>query len=162
MNKLDWKNIKLLVLDFDGVLTDNKVIVSETGEESVICDRRDGFGIELIRNKTNVEIIVLSKETNKVTSQRCKKLKIQCRQSLENKYEAFLYEIKKRNLSLNEVCFVGNDLNDVKCVQEAGIGVAVQDSFPDVKKVAKFITQKKGGDAAVREVTDILVKEHEN
>ncbi len=72
-----YSNIKLLALDFDGVLTNNKVIVDENGKESVICSRSDGMGIEMMKNK-GIEVIVISKEKNKVVKARCDKFKIPC------------------------------------------------------------------------------------
>jgi YrbI family 3-deoxy-D-manno-octulosonate 8-phosphate phosphatase len=152
------KKIKLLVLDFDGVLTNNKVIVDEHGKESVICDRSDGMGIEILKKRTNVEIIVLSKERNKTVGARCKKLGIKSIQGVDDKANALNFEIKKRGLSYSEVCFVGNDINDLACLKKAGIGIGVADSHTSVLKKADYITTKKGGDGAVREICELLLK----
>ena len=151
------KKVKLLVLDFDGVMTDNKVIVDENGKESVICDRGDGLGLEMLRKKTNVEIIVISKETNKVVTARCKKLGIKCAKGINDKITIFRNEVKKRNFSFNEVCFVGNDINDIECIREAGVGIAVSNSHPSVIREADLITTKKGGEGAVREICDWIL-----
>lgn len=150
--------IKLLVLDFDGVLTNNKVIVDENGKESVICDRSDGLGIEILKKRTNIEIIVLSKEKNKIVEARCKKLGIRSIQGADDKVNALNLEIKKRDLSYSEVCFVGNDINDLHCLKKAGISIGVANSHPNVLKSVDYITTKNGGDGAVREVCEILLK----
>ncbi len=152
-----FKKIKLLVLDFDGVMTDNRVLVSEDGKESVFCNRGDGLGIELLR-KEGIEVVVISKEKNKVVQARCKKLKIECCQGIDDKYKLFLKEIKKRKLKLENVCFVGNDINDLDCVKAAGAGIAVADSHSSLLKIADYVTKKKGGRGAVREVADIIIE----
>ena len=149
--------IKLLACDFDGVMTNNKVIVDENGKESVICSRADGFGIELLKNK-GVEVIVISKEKNKVVKARCDKLKISYIQGINDKLSILKKELAKRSLSQEEVCFIGNDINDIECIKYAGIGIAVNDSYPEVKKAADIVTKKKGGDGAVREVADMIMK----
>ncbi len=158
---VDFSKIKMLVCDFDGVMTNNKVILDENGKESVVCDRGDGLGIELIK-KIGVFIFVLSKERNKIVEARCKKLDIDFIQGVDEKKELFVQEIKRRGLSVNEVCYIGNDINDIECIEVSGIGVAVADSNEKVIKIADFITKKNGGDGAVREVCDLVVKAKNN
>jgi len=149
--------IKLLALDFDGVLTDNTVIVDENGKESVICNRSDSLGIELLK-KRGIEAIVISKESNKVVKARCNKLKIPYVQSVDDKLSILKKEIQKRGLNPEEVCFIGNDINDIECIKYVGLGVAVKDAYPEVKNVAKLVTQKNGGEGAVRETVDYILK----
>ena len=163
MEKISKKlqKIKLLTLDFDGVMTDNRVLVDENGKEAVFCNRGDGLGIEMLKKK-GVEVLVISKEKNKVVQARCKKLKIRCLQGVEKKHYLLLKELKKRNLKLKDVCFIGNDITDIECIKNASIGVAVADSHKSVLKVADYITKKKGGDGAVREVTDLILKKKKN
>lgn len=146
----------MLVCDFDGVMTDNRVIVDENGKESVICHRGDGLGIELLK-KNGIEVIVISKEKNKVVKARCDKLGIQCIHGIDDKLLIFKKEIAKKNLKKENICFVGNDINDIECIKYVGLGVAVNDSHPLVKKAADFITEKKGGHGAVREIADLIL-----
>ena len=153
----DFSRIKLLVCDFDGVFTDNKVITNENGEESVICSRGDGLGIGMIRKNTDVEILVISTEKNKVVQRRCDKLGIWCITDAEDKLTILEDEIKKRGLSFGEVAFIGNDINDLKCIQKAGIGIAVADSHPEVLNAADLVTKKEGGGGAVREICDLIL-----
>jgi YrbI family 3-deoxy-D-manno-octulosonate 8-phosphate phosphatase len=155
--KNKFSKIKLLVLDFDGTLTDNKVYVNQDGSESVKCDRGDGFGLELLQKKTNVQIIILSKETNRVTKVRADKLNIPCDYGVDDKITNFVNLVNKLKLDFNEVCFVGNDLNDIDCIKKAGIGIAVNDAYEQVKKTADYITIKNGGNGAVREVCDLIL-----
>ena len=151
------KKIKLLALDFDGVLTNNKVFVDEGGKEMVICDRSDSLGIDLLKKKGTIGIIVISKETNNVVKQRCNKLQIDCISGVNDKLTALKNVVKKKNLTLGEVAYIGNDINDIECIQESGIGVAVSDSVKEVSKMADIITKNKGGNGAVREFIEILL-----
>jgi len=155
-----FKKIKFLVLDFDGVLTDNRVLVFEDGKEAVFCNRSDGFGIEMLQ-KAGIEVIVISKEKNGVVLERCKKLGIECQSGIENKIDIFLKEVSKRGLEKEEVCFMGNDINDIECIKVAGIGVAVADAYPSVLKAARHITKNLGGSGAVREIADIILNKND-
>jgi len=154
--KLNFSKIKLLVCDFDGVMTDNKVYTDENGKESVRCDRGDGLGVEYYRKKGG-KVLVISKEKNKVVEARCKKLGIRVFYGIDSKLDLFKQEVKKLNLTMQEVCYIGNDINDLECIKEAGIGVVVNDSYPEVKKIANYITKRKGGEGAVREICELLL-----
>jgi YrbI family 3-deoxy-D-manno-octulosonate 8-phosphate phosphatase len=157
----NFSKIKLLVCDFDGVMTNNKVYTDEDGKESVICDRGDGLGIEYYKKKGG-EILVISKEKNKVVEARCKKLGVRVLHGVDEKLDLFIREVKKLDIVMEEVCYMGNDINDLECIKEAGIGVAVNDSYPEVKKIANYITEKGGGAGAVREICDLIVFANNN
>lgn len=111
-NNINLKDIKVLFLDFDGVLTNNKVLVLENGKEAVICSRFDGIGINNLR-KIGVETIIISTETNSVVSERAKKLKVRCYQSVENKKEKVHELLCELKLSQKQAVFLGNDVNDL-------------------------------------------------
>lgn len=150
------KKIKLLVLDFDGVMTDNRVLVSEDGKESVFCNRGDGLGIDMLKKK-GIEVIVISKERNKVVKARCKKLKIKCFNGIDNKKQTLLRKFKKRRLKKENVCFVGNDINDIECLEAAGFKAAINESHKSVLKIADYVTKKTGGKGAVREIAELIL-----
>lgn len=152
----DFEKVRLLALDFDGVLTDNRVLVSEDGTESVLCDRGDGFGIGLL-NASVVAVVVISKEKNPVVAARCHKLGIECLQSCDDKLPSLQALCSSRNLSAAEVAYVGNDLNDLECLRWVGLPIAVSDAVPEVLSVAKWVTTKPGGHGAVREICDMLL-----
>lgn len=154
-----YSNVKLLVLDFDGVMTNNKVIVDENGKESIICNRSDGMGVEMIKNK-GIDVIVISKEVNKVVKARCDKLNVPCVHGVDDKLSILKKELNNRGLQPEDVCYIGNDVNDIECLKYVGIGVAVNDAFPEVKKVAKVVTKKNGGEGAVREIIDNILKKN--
>ncbi|MBT3865625.1 HAD hydrolase family protein [Candidatus Woesearchaeota archaeon] len=155
--KSKFANIKLLCLDFDGTLTDGCVYISEDKLESIKADRTDGLGLEFVRKYTDIDVIILSRETNKVVAARASKLNIPCTQGLNDKISNFMEEVKKRKLDVSEVCFVGDDLNDIEVIQKAGLGIAVGSGFEQVKKVADYITKRNGGNGAVREVCELIM-----
>lgn len=150
--------LKAVLFDFDGVFTDNKVTVDETGRESVVCDRSDGWGLGQLK-KTGIRICVLSTEKNPVVSARCSKLGLECRQDLgEKKFEAFQNWCSENNISPREVIFVGNDANDVECLRAAGCGVVPSDAYPEARRIASIVLKKPGGQGAVRELCDLLLE----
>lgn len=146
----------LLVLDFDGVMTDNAVFVSEDGKEWVRCSRGDGMGITLLR-RTGLPILVLSTETNPVVQARCRKLKLECLHGLEDKAAVFKELLKERGIAAADVIFVGNDVNDLGCLALAGCALVVADAHPDAMAAADAVLTCNGGHGAVREVCDLLV-----
>ncbi len=156
LSRPELAGIKLLLTDFDGVLTDNRVWVAENGLESVACCRSDGLRLrELAR--TGVECVVLSTETNPVVEARCRKLGLSFRQGLRDKRAALLEEVARRGLDAGAVAFVGNDVNDLACMREVGVPVAVADAYPEVAACARWVTRACGGYGALREVTDALI-----
>lgn len=150
------RNLSLLVLDFDGVLTDNMVYVSQSGEEMVRCSKLDSMGLALLK-KIDVPIWVLSSEANPVVSKRCEKLKINCIQNCDNKPEALRMIAANEHATLENTVFVGNDVNDLECLQLVGCAVVVADAHPDAKKHAHLVLSKKGGEGAVRELCDLIL-----
>ena len=150
-------DIRLLVLDFDGVLTDNYVWTDHCGNESVRCSRADSLGINRLR-AAGVEVVVLSTETNGVVAQRCRKLDIECFQGHHDKAVVLSQIRRARGLETAQVAYLGNDVNDLECLRNTGFPISVSDAHPDVKAIAKLITQAKGGEGAVREVCDLIVQ----
>lgn len=147
----------LVVLDFDGVLTDNRVWVTESGQESVACNRSDGMGLSMLRSE-GVEVVVLSTERNPVVAARCKKLDIPCEQGIDDKRSALLRLTKQYGVKMNDVVYIGNDVNDLECICMAGCGIAVADAHPAVLKAADLILSCRGGFGAVREFCDRVLK----
>lgn len=152
---MDFKNIKLLVLDFDGVLTNNYVWVSEDGTESVRCNRSDGIGLSRIK-RLGIQIYIVSTEKNKVVSTRANKLKTPVIQGVEDKKAAVLKLSKDLNISLQNIAFLGNDVNDIPAFEVVGIPLGVADSFEEIDKNVIYKTKKNGGEGAVREICDLI------
>ena len=149
------KTIRLVAFDFDGVFTDNMVHSFQDGSESVRCFRGDGIGLRKLE-RAGVETVVISTETNLVVAARSRKLGIRCVQGCEDKRRALETIIQEMGLSLRQVAFVGNDINDLPCLTCVGLSIVVQDAHPDVISCAHYRTQARGGYGAVREVCDLL------
>lgn len=149
---------RLLVMDFDGVLTDNKVYTTSDGKELVRCDRSDSLGLEMLQKRTPIKALILSKERDSVVRARAKKLKINVLYGIDDKLAILKKEVRARGLSLKQICFMGNDENDLECIQAAGLAIAVSDAYPKILAIADYITDHKGGDGAVREICDLLIK----
>ena len=148
--------IDLLILDFDGVLTDNRVYVTQDGMEAVACHRGDGWGIRLLKN-AGLEIIIVSTETNPVVSARAKKLGVECIQGCLDKAEATRKIIAKKELDSSKVMYVGNDTNDLEAMALVGHAVAPADSHPEIIEVANTVTRARGGHGVIRELADLLL-----
>lgn len=149
-------SIAALVLDFDGVFTDNRVIVDQDGHEAVLCDRSDGLGIARLK-QISIPILVLSTEANPVVQRRCEKLGIECVQGLSDKLAALKEWASARALGLAHIVYVGNDDNDVACMQAVGCGVTVADAYPAARTAACFALEASGGRGAIREIADLII-----
>jgi len=161
------RRIDLVVFDFDGVFTDNRVLVMEDGREAVVCNRGDGMGLTRLREH-GVETLVLSTEVNPVVSARCHKLKMPFFQGLSNKAATLRQIAAERGVELERTIYVGNDLNDLECMNAVGFAVAPRDAAATVLDQADLVLSNKGGDGAVRELCDLIlqhllrVQEHVN
>jgi len=150
--------VEALALDFDGVFTDNKVMVLDNGQEAVLCSRSDGWGIGRLR-AAGIPVVVLSTEKNPVVAARCKKLQIDCLHGLEDKVSALQIWAQKCQINFDKMIFVGNDINDIECLQLVGCPVIVADAHPSVRSSAKIILESRGGDDAVREVCELILQD---
>jgi N-acylneuraminate cytidylyltransferase len=148
--------VRLLALDFDGVLTDGRVQVSQDGQESVTCNRADGMGIGLLRRR-GIQTMVISTEANPVVAARCRKLGLRFEQAVADKARLLLEVAADRRLALEEVAFVGNDVNDLECLRIAGVSFVPADAHPEVQHAADLVLGKGGGDGAVREACDRIL-----
>jgi YrbI family 3-deoxy-D-manno-octulosonate 8-phosphate phosphatase len=148
--------VSALAMDFDGVHTDNRVLVGQEGHESVWCNRSDGLGIELLR-KSGVPMVVMSKERNPVVEARCKKLQIPYVQSLEDKLGALKDWAEQERIPAEQLVFLGNDINDLECMRWAGCAVAVNDSHAEVLRNAHIVLNASGGNGAVRELCELIL-----
>lgn len=147
-----------IVLDFDGVLTDDRVWTDVEGRESVACSRGDGLGIERLR-RAGVPMLVLSKEQNPVVAARCAKLRLECRQGIDDKLPALRAWARENEFDLSSLVYVGNDVNDLACLQAVGCGAVPHDAHPDARAVAHLILDAPGGRGAVRALADLVLHE---
>jgi N-acylneuraminate cytidylyltransferase len=149
--------VSLVVMDFDGVLTDNLVYMDENGLEKVATSRGDSMGIRLVREALPIEFMVISTEVNPVVSARCNKLKLEVHQGITDKAAVLRDIMQQKGLSAEEVVFIGNDVNDLGCLQLAGYAVVPADAEPEVKRHADLVLTRKGGRGAMREFCDTLL-----
>ncbi len=153
-------NVTLLVMDFDGVLTDDRVWVDQDGKEMIAASRADGLGLERLRKHTNIKALVLSKETNRVVAARCKKNDLPVIQSVEDKPTTLEGLLKERGIDNEAVIYIGNDLNDLGCFPLVGYAVAPASAQLEVRKHADLVLQNNGGLGAIRELCEILIKHY--
>ena len=149
------KNIKLIIFDFDGVFTDNRVMTSQEGIETISCWRSDGIGLNRIM-KLGVKAVIVSTESNPVVSVRSAKLGIPCIQSVEDKALAVREVLSKYNVKKENTMFVGNDINDIPAFLEVEFPIGVADSYPEIYPYLVHKTTKNGGFGAVREICDLV------
>ena len=147
--------IRLVAFDFDGVFTDNTVLVLEDGREAVRCWRSDGLGLARLE-PLGVATVVISTERNPVVTARCRKLGLRCLQDRSDKRATLIEVVAESGLELSQVAYVGNDINDVGCLQAAGLPIVVADAHPDVVPLARYQTRTPGGQGAVREICDLI------
>jgi YrbI family 3-deoxy-D-manno-octulosonate 8-phosphate phosphatase len=148
--------VDVVVFDFDGVHTDDRVFVDESGVESVRVKRGDGMGIGLLK-KAGVPILILSSETNPVVSRRAEKLGVEVLQGQSDKASALRTWLGERGFSAEHTVFVGNDINDRGCLDMVGWPVVVSDAHPSVRHLARIVLRHRGGEGAVRELCDLVL-----
>lgn len=147
--------VDFVIFDFDGVFTDNTVLVSSEGIEAVRCWRSDGLGLARLRS-IGVGMMIVSTEANQVVSKRAAKLDIECRQAIEDKADCVRTICAERQIPLDRIAFVGNDINDIPALEIAGLSVVVADAYPEALAHADLHLTKPGGYGAVREFCDLI------
>jgi N-acylneuraminate cytidylyltransferase len=148
--------IKAIVFDFDGVMTDDQVYITETGEEMVMASRSDGMGISALKN-AGLKLLILSKERNPVVARRAEKLQIEVIQACDNKLKALTEWLSKNQLPLSQCAYVGNDINDLQCMQAVKIAIAPIDAHPQATQAAHWRLTRAGGKGAIRELSDAII-----
>lgn len=149
--------VDLLVLDFDGVLTDNRVWVDQDGRETVSANRSDSYGLNLLRS-AGTPAMVISLEKNPVVAARCRKMQVEYAQGVEDKASLLREVMAQRGVEPDNVVYVGNDLNDLPCFPLVGCAVAVADALPAVRSAADLVLDLPGGCGAVRELCDLILQ----
>ena len=153
--------IRMLVLDVDGVLTDGKLYFDHAGNESKAFNARDGLGIKALQ-RCGIEVAVITGRKCKAVTHRMTQLGIKhVYQGSLNKLDAFLHLLELTGMDAEQVCFAGDDWIDLPVLSKAGLAVAVADAEERVKQQVHWITNRKGGDAAVREICNLLLTAQE-
>ncbi len=153
-----FKRIRLLILDVDGVLTGGEIIYDDKGRELKVFNVKDGLGVFLLE-RAGIKTILLSAKNSPVLRKRAQDMRVAEVIGGFLPKEKALEQIKKKyKVKEEEICFIGDDLIDLELMKRVGLGIAVADAPQVVKKAARYITGRKGGDAAVREVVDLIFK----
>jgi len=147
---------RALVMDFDGVHTDNRAIVDANGSESVTVNRSDGLGIELLR-AAGVHLLILSKETVPIAVRRAEKLGIAAACAIDDKATYLRGWCITHDVELADVAYVGNDINDLQCLEIVGWPIAVADAHESVRAAARVVLDAPGGAGAIREIADRIL-----
>ena len=155
-NKL--KNIKCLLTDCDGVLTDAGMYYSENGDELKKFNTKDGMGFKLLKDAGIITGIITG-ENVEIVKRRAKKLKMdEVHLGIGNKIAVVDEICKKYNLNYDEIAYIGDDINDMEVIQKVGFGCTVKDGMPSIIEVADYATLAKGGEGAAREVAELILK----
>jgi len=142
--------VAAVVMDFDGVHTDNLVLTDETGREAVRTSRGDGMGLEMLRKAGHWHLMILSKERNPVVERRAAKLQIDVYQSVDDKVEALDGWLLQKGLSWDQCLYVGNDVNDAPAMIRAGLSACPNDSHADILAMRDWVLPRPGGGGALR------------
>jgi 3-deoxy-D-manno-octulosonate 8-phosphate phosphatase (KDO 8-P phosphatase) len=147
--------VSFFIYDFDGVMTDNKVVVREDGAESVICSRADGLAVSEIR-KRGIPQVIISTESNKTVISRAAKLDIPVINNVADKKEAVVSYCRKLNIRLEETLFIGNDINDREAMLVTGFPVCPADAYREIKEIAKLVLPVGGGHGVIRALLNFI------
>jgi 3-deoxy-D-manno-octulosonate 8-phosphate phosphatase (KDO 8-P phosphatase) len=152
------KNIKLLILDVDGVLTDGRIVIDDRGVETKCFDVRDGHGIKLLK-RANIEVVIITGRNSEVVTHRARELGIDSvYQNIHDKLEVYQSILGQKGLKDGEVGFVGDDLVDLPLLRRVGFSAVVADSIEELKSYADYISRNRGGRGAVREISELILK----
>ena len=152
------KNIKLLLLDVDGVITDGRIIYDSHGRDLKFFDVHDGLGVYLLR-KIGVKTILVTAKSSRTIKPRARDMMVEeVFAGIHPKTVALEKILKKYQVSAKEICFVGDDLVDLCMMKRVGLPIAVFNACPEIKRAASYITIRYGGRGAVREVAELILK----
>ena len=151
-------DIKILLTDVDGVLTDGGMYYSAHGDVMKKFNSKDGMGINILRKK-NIPTIIVTKEKTEIVKKWARKMNVKKVYDGVLEKELILEKICKFfKISEKEIAFIGDDINDLELMKKVGFSVTPKDGNNAVKKIVDYITKSKGGEGAVREITDLIVK----
>jgi len=160
MKEIDFSKIKLIVYDFDGVMTNNKVYVDQNGKEMVQVNRSDGLGVSEIK-KLGIHQIIISTEKNEIVKVRANKLGLHCIHGVDDKKTALIEFCEKNKIKFDTICYVGNDINDLDAMLICGFRFCPSDAYEDIKKISTHILKTKGGNGVIREILDQIKERYE-
>jgi YrbI family 3-deoxy-D-manno-octulosonate 8-phosphate phosphatase len=146
---------RILFTDFDGCLTDDRVWLNLDGEEFVAANRKDGLAVKRLKN-LGIQVVIASTETNKVVLARGNKMGVEVLQGLADKAEAIEQYLKQKNLSWNDVWYIGNDVNDLGAIERSNLSICPADAVKQVRKTVDVVLKTKGGYGILSEIASLL------
>lgn len=151
------QKIKLFITDVDGVLTDGSLILGNNGEEFKSFNSQDGMGIKLLQ-KNNINVAIITGRSSKIVKNRAEELAIkEVYQGIDDKIKIFNSLLEKFSLDNEEVSYIGDDLNDLPVLEKVGFSFSVNNGVERVKKKVDYVTEKSGGNGAVREAAELIL-----
>lgn len=151
------RRVRLVIMDVDGVLTDGGMYYSEGGEELKKFNTRDGHGITLL-HAAGIKTALVTRERTPIVTRRAAKLGIvEVHQGALDKLPVVEKILERHGVTWADTCYIGDDVGDREAMGHVGFAAAVADALPEIKKVAHYVTRKKGGEGAVREVCDLIL-----
>jgi len=152
------KKIKLVVVDADGTLTDGGMYYTKNGEFAKKFNTRDGKGLELLRER-GIKVALITSENSEITLKRMEKLNVdEVYMGVKDKLSVLSGIARRSNIGLDEILYMGDDVNDMQCLQSVGFSACPADAVYDVKLLVDYVCQKNGGEGAVREICDLILK----
>jgi len=151
-------DIQLLICDVDGVFSDGRIYLGNDGEELKAFHTKDGYGIKALI-ASGIDVAIITGRRSKIVSNRMKSLNVKhIIQGEEQKFSTLVSLIEQLNINIKNVAYIGDDMPDSECILSVGLGIAVNDSHPQILTQAKYVTFTKGGFGAVREVCDLIMQ----
>jgi N-acylneuraminate cytidylyltransferase len=149
------KKPKILFTDFDGCLTDDRVWLNQEGEEFVAANRKDGLAVKRLKN-LGIQVVITSTETNKVVLARGNKIGVEVLQGIADKTESIEQYLNQKNLSWEDIWYLGNDVNDLGAIRKAKFSICPSDAVKAVKKEVDLKLKTKGGYGVLSELATLL------
>lgn len=151
---------KLFVMDVDGTLTDGRIYMSSMGESFKAFDIKDGYGIKHILNHYNIKTAIITGRQSKIVQKRAEELEIDyLYQGIEDKLTCLEQLVRMLDCSFAKVVYIGDDANDLPCMEKVGLSCCPADAHESVKEIAGYVARCKGGQGAVREVIDMITEQ---
>jgi 3-deoxy-D-manno-octulosonate 8-phosphate phosphatase (KDO 8-P phosphatase) len=152
------RKIKLMAFDIDGVLTDGRIVLGNYGDELKFFNIQDGHGFVML-NRSGFKTVFITGRKSRVNTRRAKELKVtKVYQNAHDKLKIFEKVVRKFKIAPEEICYIGDDLIDIPLIKRGGLGVAVANAVPETREAAHYVTTRKGGKGAAREVIDMVLK----
>lgn len=153
------ENIKMLVMDVDGTMTNGSIYCSGTGEEFKSFNVKDGYGIAHILPKFKIIPVIITGRKSQIVEYRAKELGItEVHQGSSDKLSTLVGVLQKYGYTFSQIAYIGDDLNDIECIEKCGFTSCSADSVDEVKSAVNYVCKAQGGCGAVREFIDVITK----